>query len=390
MRKMFQPTPDADAIWLDDEVLLPFEDALRRLDDQAGTPPAPCREAYAAVHVILRDVGGERTTRSVPDAIDWEATFALRQRIASHGFGIAEAMDTAQRYELGWDAARQLIEGTGALRLARGFVAGASTDHQHDIANIDALADAWSWQANHIAAAGGGAVLLPQPALTAWGLTEEGFVDVYSRVLDSVQRPVLLHWLGEMFHPAMRGYFPGDSFERLMERYPDKIRGAKLSLLDAEFERRTRRRARARGQIILTGDDFHFGGLIGGDAGDDFSHALLGIFDAVARPAGLALRFLAHGDRETYDHLIAPCEALGQAVFEAPTQHYKCGLAFLSWLNGWQNNPYLIGRVDDRRNAAHLLRITSLASQAGCIEDAALALDRLHLARRRRLEENRS
>ena len=373
---------------LDDGVLEPFRTELNEFDASApGTPP-PCRLAFAAAHVVMKpgyagfghSLGSPGDPSEVASQIDWETTFALRRRLAGHGFGIAEAMDTAQRYEIGWRIAERLIEGTGALRLARGFVAGASTDHLEALLDPEQVAEAWAWQANRILAAGGTPVLLPQPALTAWKLDADRFVAVYRGAVERIDGPLYLHWLGEMFHPAMRGYFPGDSFERALALDPEKVRGAKLSLLDADQERRVRRAIAPRGQIVLTGDDLHFAELIAGDAPGDFSHALLGVFDAVAAPAGLALRFLAHGRRDRYHQLMAPCEALGQAVFEPPTRHYKAGLAFLAWLNGWQDNLMLVNREDLSRDREHLLRVARLASAAGCLEDAALAAERLAAA----------
>jgi hypothetical protein len=368
-----------------DGVLQPWRAELAGLDAAGGGPPPPCRLAYAAAHVVMKPgyaafghaLESPGDPSEIAAQIDWEATFALRRRIAGHGFGIAEAMDTAQRYELGWAAAERLIEGTGALGLARGFVAGAATDHLEAVLDPEQVAEGWAWQANRILAAGGTPVLLPQPALTAWRLDADRFVATYRAAVERIDGPLYLHWLGEMFHPAMRGYFPGDSLEQVLALDPEKVRGVKLSLLDAQLERRVRREIAPRGQVVLTGDDFHFADLIGGDGREDFSHALLGVFDAVAAPAGLALRFLAHGRRDRYDALMAPCEALGQALFEPPTRHYKAGLAFLAWLNGWQDNPMLVNREDRTRDAEHFTRVAQLASAAGCLEDAARAAARL-------------
>ncbi len=380
--------PPTGGLNLRDDLLNDARAELASLDRAAGGAPPPCREVYAACHVVMQDayVAVESNPPdSVSDWIDWEATATIRRRLAGHGFGIAEAMDTAQRYELGWECALRLIEGCGAMRLSYGFVAGASTDHLADCQDPDALAQAWAWQANQILAAGGTPVLLPQPQLTAWRYDADAFVDCYRRVLDAVDGPLLLHWLGEMFHPAMRGYFPDDSLRRVLALDTDKVRGVKLSLLDARFERKLRRDLKDSGQCVFTGDDFHFADLIGGDTGyrgeravpsdadGCFSHALLGIFDAIAAPAGLALRFLAHQRRDAYDRLMAPCEALGQAVFESPTQDYKAGLAWIAWLNDWQSNPMLVHHHERTRDHEHLLRITQLASDAGCLDNADLA-----------------
>ena len=215
-------------------------------------------------------------------------------------------------------------------------------------------------------------------------------------VAEQLEGPVFVHWLGEMFLPALAGYFPGDSFRRILAAHPGVLRGAKLSLLDDALERELRADLATRDQVMLTGDDFHFGALMDGPPAErsttlagrdvglgDFSHGLLGIFDGVAEPAALALRFLAHGERERYRQLMAPCERLGKHLFRAPTQHYKAGLAFLSWLDGHQDNPMLVQHEERARDRQHYLVAAGLASSAGCLTNAELAAERLetYLAR---------
>jgi hypothetical protein len=194
-----------------------------------------------------------------------------------------------------------------------------------------------------------------------------------------------------MFMPELHGYFPGDSFERVMDLDPAKVRGAKLSLLDAEREIRLRRRLITSDQIVLTGDDLHFADLIAGNepqqrwtdiggrpvAIGDFSHALLGILDAIAVPAGMALRFLARGRIGEYSTLMKPCERLSRIIFEPPAQHYKAGLAFLAWLNGLQDNHLLINQEETARDARHLLRVARAAAEAGALQSASTAGERL-------------
>ncbi|RMH00815.1 MAG: DUF993 family protein [Planctomycetota bacterium] len=366
-------TPPAEApITIDDEVLAPARAELAALDAAAGGPPPPCRLAYAAAHVVAAPNG---------DGVDWAATFALRRRLAGHGLGIAEAMDTAQRFELGWGVAERLIRGTGALGLPHGFVAGAAADHwpAPGPTTPEEVGRAWAEQAALIRAAGGTPVLLPEPRLCAWGCGPDAFVAAYRAALEHSEGELFLHWLGPMFHPGLVGYFPGDSLERILALAPERIRGVKLSLLDAGRERALRRRLRPRGQIVLTGDDHHFAALIAGEPDDpaDFSHALLGVLEAIAAPAGLALRFLAHGRRDRFLKLMEPCEALGRHLFAAPVAHYQAGLAFLAWLNGWQEHRRLPAGAHRRRDRAHLLAAARLAAAAGCLEDAPLAAERL-------------
>ena len=317
---------------------------------------------------------------------------AFRQHLASHGFGIAEAMDTAQRFELGWSAARRLIEECGALHLDTGFIAGAGADQRDDIEDLTALIDAVVEQVAIIQSAGGTPIVLPMPWLCRWNCDEEQFITTYRSIFEQCQGPLFIHWLGPMFLAELEGYFPGDSLQKILEIDPAKVRGVKMSMLDHDLEVAVRRRCRERGQIVLTGDDFHFSALIEGDGkvptgtvslGDqqipegEFSHALLGVLDGVAVPAGRALRHLAAGDVGGYRRWMEPCEAYGQKVFEAPTHLYKAGLAFTAWLNGHQSQPMLLNRIDRKRDQQHLLEVARLASAAGAIVNAGEAAEKI-------------
>ncbi len=372
-------------------------------------PAALPRLCLAALHVVVRS-GYARAGHS-PDEpgsaheierwIDWDATAGLRRFVDSLGFGVAEAMDTAQRFEIGWPSARRLIEMTGSLGLRNGFVAGAGSDQVERVASDTALVDAVAEQAEFIAEQGGVPVLLPMPRLTATDAAEKRYVDVYSAIIDQTRGPLFLHWLGEMFHPALRGYFPGHSLERILARHPDKVRGVKLSLLDAEYEVQLRRRIARRGQIVLTGDDHHFARLLEGapppgqappGAGTfelngrrfplgDFSHALLGAFDAVAEPAARALVALGDGDVGRYRGLMAPAEELARFIFQPPVSDYKAGLAWHTWLRGLQDNPMLVNRQDLKRDAAHRQGVAERARRAGTLGDGEIAQRRLAASR---------
>jgi len=352
------------------------------------------RLCYGALHVVMqpsyRALGHSLAQPGDPavieEHIDWPATVALRREMDAHGIGIAEAMDTAQRFFLGWPAAQRLIAATGALKLANGFCAGAGTDQLPSIESRTQLVDAVVEQCHFIRSHGGIPVILPMPWLCQTQASEQEFVDVYAAIIGQLDGPVFLHWLGPMFLASLEGYFPGVSFDRIMALEPSVVRGCKLSLLDQEFEEKVRRQLLPREQIVLTGDDFHFGALIRGDGkqptrttmvGDrrvalgDFSHALLGILDAIGAPTRAAIDALQAGDAAGFDARMDPCEELGKYVFQNPTQHYKAGLAFLSWLNGSQNNFMLINREDLQRSRDHYLRCAELARQAGCVRDAA-------------------
>lgn len=383
------------SVELDDEVLAAHQEALP--DDGAL---APTRLCYAAAHIVLLPGYAQKgRPEEIASFIDWLATMAFRRHLDRLGFGIAEAMDTAQRFDIGWVNASELIRRTGALGLAQGFVAGAGVDHLDAIGCEQDLIDGVVWQARFVQAQGGIPILLPLPWLSQNQADEEIYVSVYSAIIDALEGPLFVHWLGAMFLTSLEGYFPGRSFTRIMAHDPSKVRGAKLSLLDHELEVTLRRKLLTQDQILLTGDDFHFADLIAGEAGPtgqqvesaasttrigphtvpigDFSHALLGILDAIAKPASLALRFLALGDLARYRALMQPCETLSRHLFSAPTQHYKAGLAFLAFLNGHQSNPMLVNHEERARTPEHYIEAARLASRAGVLRNAAQARDAL-------------
>jgi len=369
----------------------------RMWGEEPETRPEPARLAFAAAHVVMRDDYAATTHAldrpgapgEIAEAIDWEGTLAIRRRLASHGFGIAEAMDTAQRFMLGWPGAERLISQCASLGVP--FVAGASTDHLDHVPDRDALVQGVAHQCDVIAEAGGVPVILPMGQLVAWGAGPDEYVRTYADIASRHDGPVILHWLGPMFLASLEGYFPGDSFERVMASDPERIRGAKLSMLDDALEIRLRRDMIARAQVMLTGDDFSFASLIEGRGAPtglatigpwsapigDFSHALLGILGAIAAPAGRALRDLARADLDSYRRIMAPCEALSRIIFEAPTTHYKAGIAFLSWLDGHQSNAMLVNREDRARSAEHLRRVAKAGAKAGVFENADAAAERL-------------
>lgn len=376
--------------------------------------PAP-RLAYAAAHVVMKE-----SYRSVPHSlerpgsaeeigehVDWKATLARRALLDARGFGVAEAMDTAQRFFLGWSNARRLIEGCGRLAPAHGFVAGAGTDHLGAIGSARDLIDGVVFQARFIQRHGGIPIVLPMPWLARSRCSEQEYVDVHSAIVRELDGPLYVHWLGEMFHADLAGYFPGDSFRRVMALDPGKVRGAKLSLLDARREVALRRELLARDQVLLTGDDFHFARLLLGGESEaapgaggasaasvppilrrasiggrdvalgDFSHALLGILDAISLPAARAFAALARGDAGAFLAILDPCEELGRHLFAPPTRHYKAGLAFLAWLDGEQDNAMLVNHEERARGRDHLRRAAELAAAAGALANRDLAADRL-------------
>jgi len=349
-------------------------------------PPPSSRRVYAAAHVAARSGG----------VIDWDATLGFRDYLWAHGFGVAEAMDTAQRgMGLSWPVAGELIT-RSAERLAKHRAAGTLADRPGALAcgaGTDQLADgerhslatiarAYQEQMELVQDAGADVIIMASRALAASARSARDYLDVYTDLLGQAQRPVILHWLGDAFDPALRGYWGGSDFGaasdtvlELIERAGAKVDGIKLSVLDAGKEVTLRRRLPA-GIRMYTGDDFNYAELIEGDA-DGHSDALLGIFAAIAAPAAAALRALDDGDVARYQAAMAPTVPLSRVIFEEPTYHYKVGIAFLAWLNGLQSQFAMVGGLERRRTAAHLVRVFELAAAAGALTEPELAVARM-------------
>jgi len=351
------------------------------------------RVAFAAAHVVA-------DPRAAVDpwletAVDWDTTLAFRRHLWTHGFGVAEAMDTAQRgMGLDWPTSLELIRRSVAeARGVPGAVvfSGAGTDHLPPGANrtLDEVIAAYEEQCGAIERAGGRIILMASRALAACARSPDDYGHVYGRVLSQVREPVILHWLGEMFDPALAGYWVGagglasdphharatDVCARVIEANAAKVDGVKVSLLDANKEVALRSRL-PRGVRMYTGDDFNFAALIGGDA-TGHSDALLGIFDAIAPAASAALTALAAGDRARFDAILAPTVPLSRHVFAAPTRFYKTGVVFLAWLNGHQSHFTMVGGQQSARSVLHLCDVFRLADAAGLLRDPELATDRL-------------
>ena len=363
-----------------------------------GYPPPVSRRVYAAAHVASVDGG---------DIIDWEATLGFRDHLWAHGFAVAEAMDTAQRgMGLSWWLARELIASSAeraAARRAAGRYAdlacGAGTDHlaATEAHSITKITDAYSVQLEFVQSAGAGVILMASRALAAAARGPRDYLDVYGALLKQASRPVILHWLGEAFDPALRGYWGGGDFEsaaatvlELIDQAGDKVDGVKLSVLDADKEVALRRRLPA-GVRLYTGDDFGYADLIRGsvpnhgaaghgDSGQgdrDHSDALLGAFAAVTAPAAAALHSLDAGDLAGYEAAIGPTVPLSRLIFEEPTYYYKTGVAFLAWLNGLQARFLMIDGLERKRSAGHLTRVFELAAAAGALTNPDLAVSRM-------------
>jgi hypothetical protein len=343
------------------------------------------RKALAAAHVVADPLSTMEPWLEA--AIDWDATLAYRRHLWSWGFGIAEAMDTAQRgMGLDWANSLELVRRSVAESAASGggFVAsGAGTDHlppgKHSIADIVA---AYEMQCAAIEALGGRIILMASRALAAAAKSPDDYARVYGRILSQVKAPVIIHWLGEMFDPALEGYWGSKDHHAAMDtclailgQHSSKVDGIKISLLDKDKEIAMRRRL-PKGVRMYTGDDFNFAELIEGDA-QGHSDALLGIFDAIAPAAAQALSALGFNDLETYHAVLAPTVPLSRHIFRAPTRFYKTGVVFMAWLNGHQEHFVMVGGQQSARHVLHLAELFRLADAAGLLADPPLACARM-------------
>ncbi|WP_442576364.1 dihydrodipicolinate synthase family protein [Microbacterium sp. F51-2R] len=364
-------------------------------------PSAPLRSrvAYAAAHVVPVTWGDN--TPGQPAQIDWDATLDFRRHVYSWGLGVADAMDTAQR-NMGLDAAatRELIARSAQVAREEGgaVVVGVNTDHvEAEAISIAEIIDAYKEQLHFTEEQGAGPVLMASRHLARAATSRTDYLRVYGAVLQSATTPVVLHWLGTAFDPALAGYFGSDDqteaaevLLRIIAENPGKVAGVKMSLLDAAAEVSVRERL-PEAVRMFTGDDFNYVGLIGGadvPAADQparnaastrrHSDALLGAFAAITPVASAAIQALDADDPATYLSILGPTEEVSRQVFAAPTFYYKTGVAFLSWLNGHQSAFQMVGGLHSARSLPHLSRIVELANASGALERPDLAAERWH------------
>jgi hypothetical protein len=327
-------------------------------------------------------------------AVDWDATITYRRHLWSLGLGVAEAMDTAQRgMGLDWPTSLELIRRTldAAQDVPGALVAsGCGTDHLvlDDVKTVDDVIAAYEEQLEAIENLGGKLIIMASRALARVAQSPADYERVYDRILSQVQQPVVLHWLGDMFDPALKGYWGNTDVDQAMntalgiiEAHAKKVDGIKISLLDKDKEIAMRRRL-PPGVRMYTGDDFNYAELIAGDGfGTDTvngqSDALLGIFDAIAPAASLALAALAEGKAETFHAILAPTVPLSRHIFKAPTRYYKTGVVFMAWLNGHQNHFSMIGGQQSTRSIQHLAELFRLADAAHLLEQPEMAVQRM-------------
>ena len=344
------------------------------------------RIAYSAAHVVADPL--KEQDPWLDCAIDWDATIEYRRYLWQLGLGVAEAMDTAQRgMGMDWPTSLELIRRSidASKDIKGAFLAsGAGTDHlaAEDAKSIDDVIRAYEEQVGAIEKLGGKIILMASRALAKVAKSPDDYHKVYDRILSQVKEPVVIHWLGEMFDPALAGYWGNADHMKAMDaaleainRNAAKVDGVKVSLLDKDKEIAMRRRL-AKGVKMYTGDDFNYAELIEGDS-EGYSHALLGIFDAIAPAASAALTALAIDDSKTFNDILAPTVPLSRHIFKAPTRFYKTGVVFMAYLNGLQAHFTMVGGQQSTRSIGHLAELFRLADQAGLLHDPDLACSRM-------------
>ncbi len=364
-----------------------------------GVPPArPAagarfdRIAYSAAHVVADPCAA--IDPWLQCALDWDATIAYRRHLWSLGLGVAEAMDTAQRgMGLDWPTSLELIR--RSLQAARDvpgalIASGCGTDHlaPEAVNSVDEVIAAYEEQMAAIEKLGGKLIVMASRALARVARNPGDYERVYDRLLRQAAQPVILHWLGDMFDPALAGYWGSNDIDSAMETalgiiaaHPAKVDGIKISLLDKDKEIAMRRRL-PPGVRMYTGDDFNYAELIAGDAFGTHrtqgqSDALLGIFDAIAPAASAALAELANGNLERFHAILGPTVPLSRHIFAAPTRFYKTGVVFMAWLNGHQSHFTMVGGQQSARSLPHLAQLFRLADAANLLEQPELAVRRM-------------
>lgn len=372
--------------------MIRLPDASGGVREHTPRPPRPLapvggaltsRTVFSAAHVVADPYAD--TTPDGPAAVDWDATLAFRRHLWSHGLGVAEAMDTAQRgMGLDWAGAAELIRRSAAEAKAVGgrIACGVGTDQLIGPATLLTVRKAYEDQLALVEETGAQPILMASRALAAAAEGPDDYLDTYAHLLRQSAEPVILHWLGPMFDPALDGYWGSadldkatDTFLEVIAAHPDKVDGIKVSLLDAGREIDLRRRL-PEGARCYTGDDFHYPELIAGDE-QGFSHALLGIFDPLGPLAAEAVRSLDTGDVKGFRELLDPTVELSRHLFETPTRFYKTGVVLLAWLAGHQDHFTMVGGLQSARSLPHLARAYELADGLGLFPDPERAESRM-------------
>lgn len=350
------------------------------------------RIAYSAAHVVSNPLAA--IDPWLDCAIDWDATISYRRHLWSLGMGVAEAMDTAQRgMGLDWPTSLELIRQSidASKDMPGAFLAsGCGTDHLNldAVKSVDEVIAGYEFQMEAIEKLGGKLIVMASRALACVARSPADYESVYDRILSQAKQPVVLHWLGDMFDPALKGYWGSQDVDAAMntalgiiQAHPDKVDGIKISLLDKDKEIQMRRKLPA-GVRMYTGDDFNYAELIAGDGFGEHlvqgqSDALLGIFDAIAPAASAALGELAQGNLEKFNAILGPTVPLSRHIFKSPTRFYKTGVVFMAWLNGHQKHFTMVGGQESTRSLVHFAELFRLADASNLLEHPELAVHRM-------------
>ncbi len=211
------------------------------------------RIAYSAAHVVSNPMAPHDPWLDC--AVDWDATIAYRKHLWKLGLGVAEAMDTAQRgMGLDWPTSLMLIERSieASKDVPGAFLAsGCGTDHLNldSVTTVDEVIAAYEFQMAAIEKLGGKLIIMASRALARVAQSPADYERVYDRILSQAKQPVLLHWLGDMFDPALTGYWGTKDTDKAMDTalgiiqtHANKVDGIKISLLDKDKEIQMRRR----------------------------------------------------------------------------------------------------------------------------------------------------
>src|SRR6266566_5043369 len=302
------------------------------------------RVAFSAAHVVADPLAD--TDPWLSAAVDWDRTIAFREHVWDLGLGVAEAMDTAQRgMGLDWPTSLELIQRSVRAAKARGnalVFSGAGTDHlaPKDAKNLDDVIRAYEEQIAAVEKAGGRIILMASRALAKIGRHADDYAKVYNRVLSQVAEPVIIHWLGDMFDPALANYWGTSNLDQAMD--------VAVGIINANASKV-----------------------------DGVKVSLLGIFDAIAPAASYALSRLAAGDETGFHDVLGPTVPLSRHIFQAPTRFYKTGIVFMAYLNGHQDHFTMVGGQESTRSTLHLAELFCLADKAGLLANPELAMQRM-------------
>ena len=346
------------------------------------------RVAFSSAHVVANPNFDYAPSLDV--CIDWNKTLSYRNYLWDLGLGVAEGMDTAQRgMGLDWNNSLELIRQSVKLAKSRNdkplIFSGVGTDHIiqfSDHQSIQNVIEAYLKQIEEVEKIGGRIILMASRLLASIAKSNEDYQYVYSNVLSQISQPVIIHWLGDMFDPNLKGYWGSSDIDLAMKNCLDiifenreKIDGIKISLLDANREKQMRKKLPSEIKMY-TGDDFNYPELIAGD-GENYSHALLGIFDAIAPLTSFALQELAQGNEENYFRVLNPTINLSRHIFQNPTRFYKTGIVFMAYLNGHQDHFQMVGGQQSFRSIIHFCTLFKLADQARALRNPDLAIQRM-------------